>query len=78
MARRFLPLHCWADYRSWLSEMGREGSDEWLATLDNNRTCMLEPLHRGPHEWTKDDEIAIKFPQKEEGPAEAEPSRKMC
>ena len=51
-------IHCWEDYRSTLDF----GGDEWAATWETgNATCMLESGHEGPHEWTKDAEIRVRF-----------------
>lgn len=33
-------------------------------------TCMLERDHRGPHEWTRDDAIAIGFAKAPVGESE--------
>lgn len=40
-------VHCWAD--------GPRTTD------DVGTTCMLEDGHEGPHEWTRDDQISIRF-----------------
>jgi hypothetical protein len=40
-------LHCWAD--------GPEAADGC------GQTCMLRAGHRGPHEWTRDDDILLEF-----------------
>lgn len=40
-------LHCWED--------GPRTDD------GGGSTCMLERDHDGPHEWTPDDQIGIKF-----------------
>ena len=57
----FMALHCWKDYRDWIEEMGKKGTEEWLATFDNNKTCMAKPGHDGQHEWTEDSIISISF-----------------
>lgn len=41
-------LRCWED--------GPRTDDEC------GTTCMLEARHDGPHEWTRDDDIGIRFP----------------
>ena len=40
-------IHCWAD--------GPREQDDVCTT------CMLLACHDGPHEWTRDDEIKVKF-----------------
>lgn len=51
--------HCWADYRS----EPPEGSPEWWRRrAQPNATCLLPDRHRGPHEWTPDDQIIVTFP----------------
>lgn len=41
------PFRCWAD--------GPE-TEDGMST-----TCMLDDEHGGPHEWTRDDHIGIRF-----------------
>ncbi len=51
-------VHCWADYRDSLPF----GSDAWVESFNTgNATCMLEDGHHGPHEWTPDEEIGVRF-----------------
>lgn len=51
-------LHCWADWRSTL-EVGSEAwNQSWAGP---NKTCLLPAGHAGPHEWTPDDEIRVRF-----------------
>jgi hypothetical protein len=38
-------LHCWAD-----GPPAKDGMSQ---------TCMLEDGHKGPHEWTPDDEVVV-------------------
>lgn len=40
-------VHCWEDGPR--TEDGR------------GQTCMLLDGHKGPHEWTRDDEIRVRF-----------------
>lgn len=42
-------LHCWED-GPW--------DNDGMTT-----TCMLEAGHKGPHEWTRDDQIRVTFAQ---------------
>lgn len=44
-------VHCW--------EGGPETEDGC------STTCMLLDGHDGPHEWTRDDEIVVRFPPPE-------------
>jgi hypothetical protein len=47
-------LHCW--------EPGPE-TDDGCST-----TCMLLDGHEGDHQWTRDDQIGIRFADTESGP----------
>ncbi len=52
-------LHCWADCESTVEI----GSPEWVEAELNGfgATCLLERGHTGPHQWTPDDQIEIRF-----------------
>jgi hypothetical protein len=67
-------IHCWESRReSIMEEIEREApggdwnksprANEWLAAFwsDENATCLLEDGHDGPHEWTPDSSITIRF-----------------
>ena len=41
-------VHCWVD-----------GPDD---TDGMSQTCMLPDGHQGPHEWTRDSDILVTFP----------------
>ncbi len=45
-------LHCW--------ETGPDEPDGM------STTCMRERDHEGPHEWTRDEDIAIRFPSEDQ------------
>lgn len=45
-------LHCWAQNAWWDPEWCVERSDA---------TCMLPECHEGPHEFTPDEEIIVRF-----------------
>ena len=54
--------HCWKDYRSYLEEIGKIYSEEWVQTYyGSNMTCMRESDHEGDHEFVNDDQIVITF-----------------
>lgn len=44
-------VHCWVD--------GLDHADGC------GTSCMLPEGHQGPHEWTRDDEIIVTFPDRE-------------
>ena len=51
-------LHCWANYRDSLPF----GSPEWVGSyVTGDAICMLHAGHKGPHEWTPDDQITVSF-----------------
>lgn len=52
-------FHCWKDYREWLAENGQNGTDEWVGTFDDSKTCMAIDGHDGPHEWVSDSGICV-------------------
>lgn len=53
---------CWKDYREWLEENGKTYGDDWINTYyGHNKTCLLTEGHGGPHEWSNDFDIKIKF-----------------
>ncbi len=57
---------CWADKREFLEDLAKVApSPELLAQIEEtwemNGTCLLESGHAGPHEWTPDDQIFVKF-----------------
>ena len=54
-----MALHCWKDYREWLEEQGKWGTEEFWQT--EGETCMLEKDHEGDHEWMSDDNIFVHF-----------------
>lgn len=54
-----MECHCWKDYRDWLEADGQNGTDEWLGTFDDSKTCMAMDGHDGPHEWISDSDISV-------------------
>lgn len=68
--------HCWKGYAEWVCE--HYGVKHWWEAPDeakaliigdgdlntgfNDATCLLPDGHEGPHEWTPDNEIIIRFP----------------
>lgn len=53
-----MTVHCWQDE----GEYHGFGSVEWAASLHRGGgTCMLPDGHKGPHEFTPDQEITISF-----------------
>lgn len=51
--------HCWMGYIESLEF----GSPEWAdACPQSDATCLLPDGHEGPHEWTPDREIQVRFP----------------
>ena len=57
-------LHCWEDYE-WTLEIG---SPEWVEAKIRGvgATCLLERGHEGPHQWTSDDQIVVRFVEAED------------
>lgn len=53
--------HCWKDKREDVEERLGIGSDEWVDSVLESGTCMLERGHDGPHEFVPDAEIVITF-----------------
>lgn len=52
------PVHCWAGYLESLEF----GSEEWVEAFDKgDATCLLPDGHEGPHEWTPDSDIMVRF-----------------
>lgn len=54
-------VHCWAD--------GPKDS------YGMSQTCMLPDKHRGPHRWTRDDQILVTFPAAPKDVPEARETR---
>jgi hypothetical protein len=55
-------LHCWEDRHDFETRDVAIGSDAWVAShFKPNATCMLEDGHDGPHEWTDDGDIGVRF-----------------
>ena len=54
-------VHCWKDRKEAAIEAHGWGSPEHLAAEERNGTCMLLDEHEGPHEFTNDDEIGVRF-----------------
>ena len=56
-------VHCWEGKGEWIEERFGFRSQEYLEYLaDEDRcTCMLPRGHDGPHEWTPDKNIVIRF-----------------
>lgn len=52
-------IHCWKDYKEWLEENGHAGTDEWLDSFADNKTCMAISQHDGPHVWVSDSDIIV-------------------
>lgn len=53
--------HCWMGYQEWLEETTGKPWYELPDVEEGTRsaTCLLPDGHKGPHEWTPDDEIII-------------------
>ena len=47
---------CWEDWHSTLTE-----EEELENIMEMSKTCLLEAGHKGPHEWTNDDEFGVVF-----------------
>ena len=73
-------LHCWTGRKEWTEEAYEKehgagswwGSDAHVATYADDwkdGTCMLEAGHDGPHDFTNDDEIGVRFVAAEELPS---------
>lgn len=57
-------MHCWKDHAEHIEELFGFHSDEHIATYADgwqSGTCMLEDGHDGPHEFTPDTDIGVKF-----------------
>ncbi len=57
-------LRCWKDKREAIAEKFGDDSEEYWATFQEDYvsgSCMLEAGHDGPHEFTPDDEIGVRF-----------------
>ena len=55
-------LHCW----KCKSEDVELGSKEWVDSMENPGTCMLEKGHIGPHIYTPDHKISVRFSTRKE------------
>lgn len=59
--------HCWAIRHHWIAEVYGDLSDEYIDYMaehwedDWSEICILPDGHFGPHEWTRDDEIVLRF-----------------
>lgn len=56
-------LHCWTGKTEWLEEKYGWGTTEYWENWaeSQGKTCMLSDGHKGPHEWTNDNEIMVTF-----------------
>ena len=53
-------LHCWKTYNEYIAEQVGFGTEVyWANRRELNATCMLLDQHKGPHEFTSDDEIRV-------------------
>ena len=55
--------HCWHDEGEYLEGTCGLRSPEHCDYIlsDRRRTCMLPEGHSGPHVWTDNDQIVVKF-----------------
>lgn len=55
--------HCWMDRRQFAEErFGYNSPQHHLASMhEHNATCLLWEGHKGPHRWTRDDRIMLRF-----------------
>ena len=58
-------LHCWESNTEWAEAAHGLGSAEYEAAWRQPGTCMLEAGHNGPHVFTPDDDIVVRFTSKE-------------
>lgn len=57
-------LHCWESKIDWIEQTYGDKSDqyyEYMASLVPSGTCLLPSGHDGPHAWTDDEEIVVRF-----------------
>lgn len=57
-------VHCWTSEREWIEETYGDKSDEYFDFMVSdkpNRSCVLLHGHDGPHEWTDDENIVVRF-----------------
>ena len=56
-------VHCWKDQREHIEETEEPYSPEWCASWRGERaaSCMLEDGHDGPHCFTPDAAIVVRF-----------------
>jgi len=62
-------LHCWAGHldslgfgsEAWLDEAVRQIERDGWDVPFRDGTCLLAAGHAGPHEFTPDDEIVVRF-----------------
>ena len=52
---------CWTDKAAWLDDNGALPIDVVQCQIEGNATCLLPDGHDGPHEWTPDSEITVRF-----------------
>lgn len=54
--------HCWKDRTEYAAERFGFGSDQWAkAFAKGGGTCLLPSGHAGPHRFTSDSKIVVKF-----------------
>lgn len=54
--------HCWHDFHEWLRETYGVASDEYIDQREKpSASCLLWDGHEGPHEWTDDTQIVVRF-----------------
>ena len=58
-----MTVHCWAGLDSLTDPVAWEVELKKHAELPQecNFTCMLVDGHTGPHQWTPDDQITVRF-----------------
>ncbi len=59
-AAKIVP-HCWKDSVEDAEERFRYASDEWAEAFLHRGTCMLAAGHEGPHEFTDDSKVLVRF-----------------
>lgn len=60
--------HCWADKGEWMESEYGYGSTEHMEASEEGATCLLSEGHDGPHVWTPDSDITVRFAKPEDTP----------
>jgi hypothetical protein len=57
-------VHCWESEREWIETMYGDDSEEYyeyMASVAPSRACLLPSGRDGPHVWTDNEDIVLKF-----------------